>query len=103
MRESTKMPFLLEEKCSCTSMAMAIVTFDWGKPIKSVFYPKAKRARIVGRLNRGTSLLWCARTKIWRRQWSSFECHTTILPATEAHEKINTIPFHHLCIRANHG
>jgi hypothetical protein len=41
--------------------------------------------------------------RIWRWHWSLFNCHTIILPATDAHEKINAIPFHHLCIWADHG
>jgi hypothetical protein len=36
--------------------------------------------------------------RIWRLQWSLFECHTNILPETDAHEKINTISFHYLWI-----
>jgi luciferase-like monooxygenase len=41
--------------------------------------------------------------KDWRRQWSLFECHTIILPATDTDEKINTLPFNHLRIRADNG
>src|SRR6266853_2840330 len=103
MRESTKMPFLSEEKCSCISTVMAIATFDWRNPIKSEFWPKAKRVRIAGRPNKVTSPLWRAMKGIWRPQWSLFEYHTNILPETDAHEKINTISFNYLWIRADHG
>src|SRR6266550_1624503 len=103
MRESPKMPFLFGESCSCISTVMAIATFDWRKPIRNEFWLKAKRVRIVGRLNKVTSPLWRAMKRIWRRQWSLFNCHTIILPTTDDHEKINTIPLHHLRIRADHG
>src|SRR5207253_4428601 len=103
MRESTKMPFLFEERCSCTSTLMAIATFDWRKPIRNEFWLKAKRVRIVGRLNKAMSPLWRAMKRIWRRQWSLSNCHTIILPPTDNHEKTDTIPFNYLRIRADHG
>jgi len=41
--------------------------------------------------------------RIWRRQWSLFNCHTITLPASEDHEETNIISFNYLRIRADPG
>jgi len=99
MRESTKMPFLSEKDVHAHPQSWSLRHSISEKRSGANSGGRQSAPAIVGRLNKVTSPLWRAMKRIWRPQWSLFECHTNISPETDAHEKINTIPFHHLCIR----
>jgi len=73
-------------------------------PIKSEFWPKAKRVPHRWAPEQGYVTFMARHENDGARNGSLFNCPTIFLPAPDAHEKIHTISFPSSgAIRADHG